>query len=100
LVLGITFKENCPDIRNSRAIDVIKELQDFGCDVSVTNYWADAAEVKHEYDLELTNDINYDGYEAIVMAVSHDKYKVLTFENKDQVVYDIKSILNTSDGKL
>jgi len=100
LVLGITFKENCPDIRNSRVIDVIQELQEFGCDVSVSDYWADKDEVKHEYALELTNDVNYNDYEAIVMAVSHDKYKGLTFENKNQITYDIKSILKNSDGRL
>jgi UDP-N-acetyl-D-galactosamine dehydrogenase len=100
LVLGITFKENCPDIRNSRVIDVISELQEFGCDITVSDYWADADEVKHEYGLELTNDVNYDDYEAIVMAVSHDKYKTLVFNNKDQIVYDIKSILKDSDGRL
>jgi UDP-N-acetyl-D-galactosamine dehydrogenase len=100
LVLGITFKENCPDIRNSRVIDVIKELQEFGCDITVSDYWADKDEVKHEYNLELKNDVDYDDYEAVVMAVSHDKYKGLCFENKSQVVYDIKSILKNSDGKL
>jgi UDP-N-acetyl-D-galactosamine dehydrogenase len=100
LVLGITFKENCPDIRNSRVIDVITELQEFGCDITVSDYWADKAEVKHEYNLNLDNDVNFDDYEAIVMAVSHDKYKTLTFENKDQIIYDIKSILKNSDGRL
>uniref|UniRef100_UPI00404791AC nucleotide sugar dehydrogenase n=1 Tax=Aliarcobacter sp. TaxID=2321116 RepID=UPI00404791AC len=100
LVLGITFKENCPDIRNSRVIDVIEELKEFGCDITVTDYWADKDEVKHEYNLNLDNDVNYDDYEAIVLAVSHDKYKNLTFENKNQIVYDIKSILPNADGKL
>jgi len=100
LVLGITFKENCPDIRNTRVIDVIKELQDFGCDITVSDYWADKDEVKHEYNLELTNDVNYDEYEAIIMAVSHDKYKTLEFSNNKQVIYDIKSILKNSDGRL
>lgn len=100
LVLGITFKENCPDIRNSRVIDVIKELQEFGCNITVSDYWADKQEVKHEYNLELNNDVNYDHYEAIVMAVSHDDYKSLEFSSKDQVIYDIKSILKKSDGKL
>lgn len=100
LVLGITFKENCPDIRNSRVIDVIEELQEFGCDITVTDYWADKDEVKHEYNLNLDNDVNYDDYEAIVLAVSHDKYKTLEFTNKNQIVYDIKSILKTSDGRL
>ena len=100
LVLGITFKENCPDIRNSRVIDVISELQEFGCDITVSDYWADKAEVKHEYNLNLDNDVNFDDYEAIVMAVAHDKYKVLEFTNKNQVIYDIKSILKNSDGRL
>jgi UDP-N-acetyl-D-galactosamine dehydrogenase len=100
LVLGITFKENCPDIRNSRVIDVIEELQEFGCDITVTDYWADKDEVKHEYNLDLDNDVNYDDYEAVVLAVSHDKYKNLEFENKNQIVYDIKSILKNSDGRL
>ncbi|MGE3613419.1 MAG: nucleotide sugar dehydrogenase [Sulfurimonas sp.] len=100
LILGITFKENCPDIRNSRVIDVISELQEFGCDITVTDHWADKEEVKHEYNLYLDNDVNYDDYEAIVLAVSHDKYKTLTFKNKNQIVYDIKSILKDSDGRL
>ena len=100
LVLGITFKENCPDIRNSRVIDVIEELKEFGCDVTVSDYWADKEEVKHEYNLNLDNDVNYDDYEAIVMAVAHDKYKNLTFDNKNQVIYDIKSILKNSNGRL
>lgn len=100
LVLGITFKENCPDIRNSRVIDVIEELQEFGCNITVTDYWADKEEVKHEYNLSLDNDVNYDDYEAIVLAVSHDKYKTLSFENRNQIVYDIKSILKNSDGRL
>lgn len=100
LVLGITFKENCPDIRNSRVIDVIEELKEFGCDITVSDYWADKDEVQHEYDLNLDNDVNYDEYEAIVLAVSHDKYKTLEFTNKNQIVYDIKSILKDSDGRL
>ncbi len=100
LILGITFKENCPDIRNSRVIDVISELQEFGCDITVTDYWADKEEVKHEYNLNLDNDVNYDDYEAIVLAVSHDKYKNLEFKNRNQIVYDIKSILKDSDGRL
>ncbi|WP_419765665.1 MAG: nucleotide sugar dehydrogenase [Arcobacter sp.] len=100
LVLGITFKENCPDIRNSRVIDVIKELQDFGCDVDVTDYWADKDEVKHEYSLELKEEVNYEDYEAIILAVSHDKYRLIKINNKNQVVFDIKSILDNSDGRL
>ena len=100
LVMGITFKENCPDIRNSRVIDVIRELQEYGCDVQVADYWADAEEVKREYNLDLVKDVNSDEYEAVVLAVAHDEYKNMKLDNKSQVVYDIKSILNDSDGRL
>ena len=100
LVLGITFKENCPDIRNSRVIDVVRELQDFGCDVEVSDYWADSDEVKHEYNLELKQEVNYENYEAIILAVSHEQYKLIKLNNKNQVIFDIKSILDNADGKL
>ena len=100
LVMGITFKENCPDIRNSRVIDVIRELQEYGCDVDVTDYWADTDEVKREYDLNLLKDVNSDEYEAVVLAVAHDEYKNIKIGNGKQVVYDIKSILDDSDGRL
>jgi len=100
VVLGSTFKENCQDIRNSRVIDVIEDLKEFGWDITVSDYWTDKEKVNHKYNLNLYNYINNDDYKVIVMAVSHDKYKNLTFENKDQVVYDIQSILNNSDGGL
>jgi len=100
LVLGITFKENCPDIRNSRVIDVIRELQDFGCDVEVSDYWADNEEVKREYNLDLKEDVNYNDYEAVVLAVAHDEFKNIKLDNDEQVVFDIKSILDDSDGRL
>jgi UDP-N-acetyl-D-galactosamine dehydrogenase len=100
LLLGITFKENCPDIRNSRVIDVIHELQEFGCHVDVSDYWADADEVKHEYKLTLQQEVKLDSYDAIVLAVAHDEYKKLHFENTNQVVFDIKGILKKVDGGL
>jgi len=99
LVLGITFKENCPDIRNSRVIDVINEMQDFGCDVDVVDYWANRDEVFDEYKIATKKDVDFNAYEAIILAVSHDKYKDLVFNDK-QVVFDIKSILKKSDGSL
>jgi len=103
LVLGITFKENCPDIRNSRVIDVIQELQEFGCDVDVYDPWADKQEVKHEYGLDLIDneELKVEKYDAVVLAVAHDKFKELDLKTTDkQVVYDIKSILDKSDGRL
>jgi len=103
LVLGITFKENCPDIRNSRVIDVINELQEFGTDVAVYDPWADAEEVKREYNLDLLTSL--DGtYDAVVLAVSHDKFDGLAINalknDNNTVIYDIKSKLKESDGKL
>ena len=100
LVLGITFKENCPDIRNSKVIDVIQELKEFGCSVDISDYWADKDEVKHEYNLELKDQVDYQDYNAIVLAVAHDQYKDIKRDNDTQVVFDIKSILDFSDGKL
>ncbi|MFK5882073.1 MAG: nucleotide sugar dehydrogenase [Sulfurospirillum sp.] len=106
LVMGITFKENCPDIRNSRVIDVIRELQEYGCDVQVTDYWADKEEVKKEYeiDLILNSKLNIQDYNAVVLAVAHDEYKninsKLNIKNSKLVIYDIKSVLDNSDGKL
>ena len=100
LVLGITFKENCPDIRNSKVIDVIQELKEFGCDVDISDYWADKDEVQHEYNLELKDQVNYQDYNAIVLAVAHDKYKNIKTDRSAQVIFDIKSILDFSDGRL
>ena len=101
LVLGITFKENCPDIRNSRVIDVIRELQDFGCDVEISDYWADTQEVKREYKLDLKAKVNSADYDAVVLAVAHDDYKHLDLaKNNKQVIFDIKSMLRESDGRL
>ncbi len=107
LVLGITFKENCPDIRNSRVIDVINELKEFGTDVSVYDPWADPEDVKREYGINLLSTINEPlstKYDAVILAVAHDKFTGLDIDKlkngNDTVVYDIKSKLNESDGKL
>ncbi|MFX4231568.1 Vi polysaccharide biosynthesis UDP-N-acetylglucosamine C-6 dehydrogenase TviB [Aliarcobacter butzleri] len=100
LVLGITFKENCPDIRNSRVIDVIEELQEFGCNIDVYDPWADTKEVEHEYSLKLIKELNTDKYEAIVLAVAHNEFKQLKLKTNENIVFDIKSILDETDGRL
>ncbi len=108
LVLGITFKENCPDIRNSRVIDVINELKEFGCDVDVYDPWAEKEDVKREYNISLTDneDLKMENYDAIVLAVAHDEFKNLNSQlstinsRSNQVVFDIKSVLDESDGRL
>lgn len=96
LILGITFKENCPDIRNSRVIDVYQELQEFGVQIDVHDPWADKKEVHEEYGISLLDSIT-EKYDGILLAVSHDEYKNLDLEqlkNPDAVVYDIKSLWN------
>lgn len=104
LMLGITFKENCPDIRNSRAIDVVTELTDFGCKVEVYDPWASPEEVKAEYDITLTP-ILAESYDAIVLAVSHEQFKTMNIKalcNKHGVLFDIKGLLpkDIVDGRL
>ncbi len=101
LVLGITFKENCPDIRNSRVIDVIRELKTFGVEVDVYDPWANNAEVKHEYGIELISkkDIKNKKYEGIILAVAHDEFRNF-FQTiglnsvGNSVVYDIKGFFD------
>jgi UDP-N-acetyl-D-galactosamine dehydrogenase len=108
LVLGITFKENCPDIRNSKVIGVIRELKDYGCNVIIHDPWADAGEVRHEYDVELSSRPNGGceaDIDAVVLAVSHDKFSDIDyskFTKKNVVIFDIKSVLakDLVDGRL
>ncbi|MEO8471033.1 MAG: nucleotide sugar dehydrogenase [Chryseolinea sp.] len=96
LVLGITFKENCPDIRNSRVVDVVRELQSFGTKVDVFDPLADIEEVRHEYGLTLIRTITKK-YHAIVMAVGHQEFVSLSWPSmcyEKTVVYDVKGILD------
>ena len=103
LILGITFKENCPDIRNSRVIDVISQMQEFGTKVDIYDPWADSDEVQREYGLELQEDIDIKSYEAVILAVAHDKFNSIDFDlRENQVLFDIKSFIDSPrvDGRL
>jgi len=108
LVLGITFKENCPDIRNSKVIGVIEELNDYGCNVILHDPWADATEVQHEYGLTMSTLPDGDSeanMDAVVLAVSHDKFRDIDFTKfikKTVVIFDIKAMLpkDLIDGRL
>ncbi len=96
LVLGITFKENCPDIRNSKVIDVVHELQAFGTQVEVYDPWANAQEVQHEYQIHLLEKLGT-SYDAIVLAVPHQEFKDLNIKalkTETSVIYDVKSFLD------
>jgi UDP-N-acetyl-D-mannosaminuronate dehydrogenase len=108
LILGITFKENCPDIRNSHAVDVVRGLEEFGCKVDIYDPWADPAEIRHEYgmtSIEKLDMLNPDSYDAIVLAVAHREFATLDiqkFKKSAAVVFDIKDILPRQivDGRL
>jgi UDP-N-acetyl-D-glucosamine/UDP-N-acetyl-D-galactosamine dehydrogenase len=99
LVLGITFKENCPDIRNSKVVDVIRELQTFGTDVHIYDPHAETEEVQHEYGLSLV-DLSQNKYHAVVLAVSHNEFSTLDIRQLTEpngIVYDVKGFLKKSD---
>ncbi len=99
LVLGITFKENCPDIRNSRVIDIYKELQQFGLEVDVYDPHADKNEVAHEYQINLVPTIAKQ-YDSVILAVSHDEFLDIDFKalrnGHDAIIFDTKSFLERS----
>lgn len=105
LVLGMTFKENCPDIRNSRVIDIIDELKGFGGKVTVYDPWADFDEVKEEYGEEIVKNLPNKKFKAIVLAVAHKEFESLDFNTIKEnvaVVYDVKATMNKEevDGRL
>lgn len=106
LILGITFKENCPDIRNTKVVDIYHELREFGLTVEVYDPWASAEEVKHEYGLDIINKLDAaKKYKAVLLAVAHDEFKSIDFEkyyNDGAVVFDAKAVIDRRwvDGRL
>ena len=108
LIMGFTFKENCPDIRNTRVIDVYKNFKDLGCNIDVYDPWVEALEVRKEYDIDVVNTPEKRKYDAIIMAVAHDKFrqyslmKLKEFAKKSFVLFDAKFLLDKDqvDGRL
>ncbi|GAA5086454.1 nucleotide sugar dehydrogenase [Chryseobacterium ginsengisoli] len=106
LILGVTFKENCPDIRNTKVVDIYTELQQYGLNVDVYDPWADKEEVKAEYNLEtLENLVTDKKYEVVILAVSHKEFKELdiaSLKNDESVLFDVKAFLDrdTVDARL
>lgn len=106
LILGVTFKENCPDIRNTKVVDIYHELCEFGLKVDIYDPWASPDELRHEYNVDLISELdNSKKYQAILLAVSHDEFKTLDFEkySKDgAVVFDAKAVIDRRwvDGRL
>lgn len=104
LLLGLTFKENCPDLRNTRVVDIVHELQQYGIAVDVHDPWADAQEAQHELGISLVPQADLDRYQAVVLAVSHDCFRELPLNNpqRSYVLYDTKAFLpkDAVDGRL
>ncbi|MGB0937627.1 MAG: Vi polysaccharide biosynthesis UDP-N-acetylglucosamine C-6 dehydrogenase TviB [Colwellia sp.] len=108
LILGFTFKGNCPDVRNTKIIDIVTELQDFNMAVDIYDGWASKEEVKHEYDVKLIDTLEEGKYDAIVLAVDHSEFKDMgqeklrTLGKVQHVLYDVKHVLtpNESDIRL
>jgi len=108
LIMGLTFKENCPDHRNTRVVDLVKEFKSFSCNVDVCDPWVNKNQVAEEYKIDPIDEPIKGKYDAIVLAVSHDEFKSLTesqiraYGKDNHVLYDIKYLLkaNQSDGRL
>ena len=105
LILGITFKENCPDVRNTKAVDLISSLKDYGANITIHDPWADPKEVLHEYGLTSLKTLPNQKFDAVVLTVSHNKFKGLDYQslkNNNAVLYDVKNFIDDTyvDGRL
>ena len=106
LVLGLAFKENCPDLRNTRIVDFVRELKDFGVNVDVADPWVVPEDAKREYDIDLAPNPEQNTYDAIIVAVAHDEYRKLgssgihAFGRDPHVLYDLKYVLPVGDSDL
>jgi len=106
LIMGFTFKENCPDLRNTRVIDVVKELSEFGCKVDVTDCWADNEEAEHEYGISLHQNPEKAQYDAVLLAVPHREYiahssgELREYLKDNGVLFDLKGVLPLGEADL
>jgi len=103
LVLGLSFKENCPDLRNTRVVDILAELHDYEANVDVYDPWVDADEAEEEYDIQLTKEPKSNHYDAVILAVAHQEFeamgseKIRAFGKSEAVLFDVKNILPAAD---
>ena len=108
LIMGLTFKENCPDLRNTQVVDLVEKFEGFNCNVDVFDPWADKDESFHEYNIKPIDQPLTGKYDAILLAVAHDEFKELSlnviksFGKNNYVLYDLKYLLdvNEVDGRL
>ena len=102
-MLGFTFKENCPDIRNTRVVDVVEGLERYGCEVDVYDPWASSEEAVKEYGVCLKKDLMDDSYDAVVVCVAHEEFVKMGADamralcKRSHVIYDVKHILKAKD---
>ncbi|ELP5727334.1 Vi polysaccharide biosynthesis UDP-N-acetylglucosamine C-6 dehydrogenase TviB [Vibrio vulnificus] len=103
LVMGLTFKENCPDLRNTKIVDIVSELKEYNINVDITDPWCSSEEAQHEYGLSLVKDVQNNHYDAVILAVSHTQFKELGAEKiraygkQEHVLYDLKYVLDKSN---
>mgnify|MGYP003628167019 CR=1 FL=1 len=104
LVMGLTFKENCPDLRNTRVVDIIQELESYGINVDIYDPWVDEAEAKQEYGLEMKDTPDAQSYDTVIVAVAHEAFLeeniVESYAKPDAVIFDVKGILPRNAGAL
>jgi UDP-N-acetyl-D-glucosamine/UDP-N-acetyl-D-galactosamine dehydrogenase len=105
LVMGLTFKENCPDLRNTRVVDIVRELADYNANVDIYDPWANAEEANNAYGLALVQRPERGAYDAIVVAVAHDEFRELgetirSFGKIEHVLYDLKYVLRRDQSDL
>jgi UDP-N-acetyl-D-galactosamine dehydrogenase len=106
LVMGLTFKENCPDIRNTRVVDIVAELKEYNCEVDVYDPWVLAHEAQHEYGILLITEPVADSYDAIILAVAHQQFKIMgapgirALGKPNSVLYDLKYVITASESDL
>lgn len=99
LVMGLTFKENCPDLRNTKVVDIVSELNEYGINVDITDPWCSAEATSEEYGLSLTQELADGRYDAVILAVSHDEFKAMGVDairklgKENHVLYDLKYVL-------
>ncbi|EOD79078.1 UDP-glucose dehydrogenase [Grimontia indica] len=103
LVMGLTFKENCPDLRNTKVVDIVSELKEYNVNVDIADPWCSSSEAQHEYGLTLVEDIKKNHYDAIILAVGHAEFKEIgadmlhSYGKEKHVIYDLKYILDKQD---
>ena len=106
LILGLTFKENCPDIRNTKVVDIVKELKDYEANVDVYDPWINVTESQHEYGITPVQSVKADTYDAVILAVAHNQFKemgvteIRALGKTNHVLYDLKYVLETTESDL